>query len=69
MNIDETLKWASGLLTESCERPRFEAELLLAYHLEKDRIYLHAFDTSEVPDIKRYESLIERLSHMNPMNI
>ena len=60
MNINETLKWASGLLTESCERPWFEAELLLAYHLKKDRTYLHAFDSNEVTELERYQVLVQR---------
>jgi len=66
MNIDETLKWASGLLTESCQRPKFEAELLLAYHLEKDRTYLHAFNTKDVNDLEKYQALVKRRANHEP---
>jgi release factor glutamine methyltransferase len=66
MKIDETLKWASEKLKQSCERPRFEAELLLAYHLKKDRTYLHAFDTSEVRDVETYKALVERRAKHEP---
>ena len=66
MKINETLKWASTQLTQSCERPRFEAELLLAYHLQKDRTYLHAFDSNEVSDIENYKTLIKRRVNHEP---
>ncbi len=60
MKIKETLEWASQQLEISCERPRFEAELLLAYHLTKDRTYLHAFDESEVEKLESFKLLVER---------
>jgi release factor glutamine methyltransferase len=66
MKINETLKWAIERLVKSCERPRFEAELLLAYHLKKDRTYLHAFDSSEVTDIDIYKALVERRAKHEP---
>ena len=66
MKINETLKWASERLIKSCERPRFEAELLLAYHLDKDRTYLHAFDDNEVTDIEKYKALVERRVEHEP---
>lgn len=66
MNINKILKLATKRLTQSCERPRFEAELLLAYHLEKDRTYLHAFDTNEVTDREKYEDLVERRAKHEP---
>ena len=37
MTIKEGLLWAKEALKEVCERPAFEAELLLAYHLGQDR--------------------------------
>ena len=35
MKIKRVLEWATTELSEACERPRLEAELLLAHHLEK----------------------------------
>jgi len=66
MNINQTLKWASEQLAESCERPRFEAELLLAYHLSKDRTYLHAFDTTEVEKLEAFKLLVQRRANHEP---
>lgn len=66
MKIDETLQWATGQLKESCERPRFEAELLLAYHLKKDRTYLHAFDTQEVESLEGFQALVQRRQNHEP---
>ncbi len=66
MNIQKTLKWATKALQISCERPQFEAELLLAYHLKKDRTYLHAFDDKKVDDIEAFKALIERRANHEP---
>jgi len=66
MTIKENLKWAEESLIESCERPRFEAELLLAHHLEKDRTYLHAFDDREVEHIEIFKALIQRRVNHEP---
>ncbi|CAA6806896.1 MAG: Protein-N(5)-glutamine methyltransferase PrmC, methylates polypeptide chain release factors RF1 and RF2 [uncultured Sulfurovum sp.] len=66
MKINEILKWASTQLAESCERPKFEAELLLAYHLDKDRTYLHAFDENEVTELEEYKALVARRANHEP---
>ena len=66
MTIKDILIQATKKLQQSCQRPRFEAELLLAYHLKKERIYLHAFDNKEVEDIERFEALVERRANHEP---
>lgn len=66
MTIKESLKWAESQLQQSCERPRFEAELLLAYHLKKERTYLHAFDEREVQDIEIFKALVARRANHEP---
>lgn len=66
MKINETLKWASEQLVKSCERPTFEAELLLAYHLEKNRTYLHAFDENEVNELEKFKALVQRRAEHEP---
>jgi release factor glutamine methyltransferase len=66
MTINESIKWASAQLKESCERPQFEAELLLAYHLDKDRIYLMTHENSEVEDLEDYEVLVNRRAKHEP---
>ena len=64
--IKSSLTKASKMLEESCQRPRFEAELLLAYHLNKERTYLHAFDDKEVENIEAFEVLVERRAKHEP---
>jgi len=66
MTIKESLKWAENQLQQSCERPRFEAELLLSYHLKKERTYLHAFDEREVQDIEIFKALVARRVNYEP---
>jgi release factor glutamine methyltransferase len=66
MKIRELLTWAEVELLESCERPRFEAELLLAHHLKKERIFLHAFDDAEVDNIDQYKHLVQRRANYEP---
>lgn len=66
MQIKELLIWGETQLNSSCQRPRFEAELLLAYHLEKDRTYLHAFDDKEVQDIEQFKELVKRRNKHEP---
>ena len=66
MKIKETLRWATETLTQSCERPRFEAELLLAYYIKKERTYLHAFDDKEVENVEAFKVLVERRAKHEP---
>jgi len=66
MKIDEILQWSSEQLAQSCERPRFEAELLLAYHLQKDRTYLHAFNMEEVLEKEKFKALVKRRAKHEP---
>jgi len=66
MTIKENIIWAKEQLLECCERPQYEAELLLAYHLNQNRTYLVVNDNEEVKDINKYEHLIERRSKHEP---
>lgn len=66
MKIRELLQWAKAELLESCERPMFEAELLLAHHLQKERTYLHIFENDEVQDSEGYKALIGRRAKHEP---
>ncbi len=66
MKIESSLIWAEKKLKNSCDRPRFEAELLLAYFLDKDRTYLHAFDNREVENVDRFKKLVERRANYEP---
>ena len=66
MTISQSLKWAKAQLQNSCERPQYEAQLLLAYHLKKERIYLIMHEDDEVYDVEGFESLIERRANHEP---
>lgn len=66
MKIKEVLSWATDRLKEACERPRLEAELLLAYHLGKERLYLHIHDDEEVEDVEGYQTLVVRRAKHEP---
>ncbi|MCD6211966.1 MAG: peptide chain release factor N(5)-glutamine methyltransferase [Sulfurovum sp.] len=60
MTIKEALRWAKEQLSEACERPQFEAELLLSHHLKQDRMYLITHECDTVEDIENFQSLIQR---------
>lgn len=66
MTIKEGLSWARETLQGSCERPSFEAELLLAYHLGKDRTYLIMYDMQEIVDLDAFKTLIQRRAGHEP---
>jgi len=65
-SIKESLVWAKEQLIEACERPQFEAELLLAYHLKQDRMYLITHDKVTVEDIENFQNLIQRRAANEP---
>ncbi len=66
MQIKEALSWGRAQLQEVCERPSFEAELLLAYHLKQDRMYLITHDRDELQEREDYEDLIKRRAANEP---
>ena len=66
LSIKKLVTWAEEQLKDSCQRPRFEAELLLAYHLNKERTYLHAFDDKKVDDIEQFRELVKRRANHEP---
>ncbi|MCF6243591.1 MAG: peptide chain release factor N(5)-glutamine methyltransferase [Sulfurovum sp.] len=65
MTIKEALSWARQELKDSCERPQYDAELLLAYILQQDRTYLITHDNDTI-DIKKYKELIARRKNNEP---
>ena len=66
MRIKEGLSWAKEVLQEACERPIFEAELLLAFHLGKDRTYLIMHDTEGITDVDGFKTLVQRRASHEP---
>jgi len=66
MDIQESLKWTKEQLAECCERPQYEAELLLAYHLQEDRMYLITHEKETVSNFNTYETLVHRRAKHEP---
>ena len=66
MTIKDALIWAKDQLTVACERPQFEAELILAHHLNHDRMYLITHDEDEVKQLEIFKTLIERRAANEP---
>ncbi len=66
MTVTQALNWAREKLQTSCERPQFEAELLLAHHLGKDRTYLILHPDEIVADAAGFERLVERRAKHEP---
>ncbi len=66
MTVKESLSWAKEQLIQSCERPQYEAELLLAYHLKQDRMYLITHDMDLVPDTESFKTLVQRRADNEP---
>ncbi len=67
MTIKEILPWAKEQLKYACERPLYEAELLLMYHMDRDRIYLKLHDNVIVENTKEFKELVERRAGHEPM--
>jgi len=66
VTLSSAIEWAIPQLQESCDRQRFEAELLLAYHINRDRIYIYTHPTQELEDIEKFKSLINRRANHEP---
>lgn len=66
MTIKEALLWGSRQISTICQRPQYEAELLLAHHLKKERMYLITHDAQLVENIEIFEALIQRRAKNEP---
>jgi release factor glutamine methyltransferase len=66
MTIDQSLAWAVSSLGSAVQRPRLEAELLLAHHLGQPRTYLHLYGTMELIDFDGFAALIARRAGYEP---
>lgn len=66
MTVKESLIWAKERLEVSCERPQYEAELLLAHHLQKERMYLITHEKESVENVEDFKALIERREANEP---
>ncbi len=67
MTLSEALTEAKEKLYHACERPYFEAELLLSHHLNKPRIYLITHSDEALNDTQAFYSLVNRRAAHEPM--
>ena len=65
-SIDEYLELGASRLREIAERPRREAEILLGYCLQKERLYLITHLDEEV-EAEGYMEMIQRRSENEPI--
>ena len=66
MNIKQALTWGRTELSDVCERPQYDAELLLAYHLQQERMYLITHENDILEELEVYQSLIQRRANHEP---
>lgn len=66
MNIKQAILWASNELDLVCERPTFEAQLLLCHHLQCDRVFLVANEDNKINDIEAFKAIIARRKSSEP---
>ena len=66
MTIKQALTWGRTELNGVCERPQYEAELLLAYHLQQERMYLITHESDMLEELEVYQSLIKRRANNEP---
>jgi len=67
MTIKQALIWASASLRYACERPVYEAEILMIYHLGMDRVYLTLHNDAEMERMDEFEALVTRRVRHEPM--
>ena len=67
MTLTQALSTAKTQLSKTVERPRFEAELLLAYHLGVDRMYLFTRGDEVLGNAVEFEALVARRAEHEPL--
>jgi release factor glutamine methyltransferase len=67
MIIEEALRSAVKELSNVTERPRLEAEILMSYHLKRDRVWLHTNSNKEIENIEGFFNLVERRREYEPI--
>jgi release factor glutamine methyltransferase len=66
LNIKEVINIAKSKLSH-IENPIKEAELILAFYLQKTRIFLHTNPTKIIKNIDKYFNLIEQRANHKPL--
>lgn len=66
MNIKKAILWASDELDLVCERPSFEAQLLLCHHLKCNRVFLVANEEKTVEDVEAFKDIVARRKNSEP---
>jgi len=67
MIIEEALRSTAKELSNVAERPRLEAEILLSYYLNKDRVWLHMNSNKEIGELQEFFKLAKRRKEYEPI--
>jgi release factor glutamine methyltransferase len=70
MKLSDAMREAASMIAEaSCtiERPRLEAEILLRFHLSRDRVWIHTHIDDELPHPDEYFALVSRRARCEPI--
>jgi release factor glutamine methyltransferase len=67
VSVKEALQRAAERIAHVCERPRFEAEVLLSYHMGVSRLFVMAHPEAEVHDTEAFERLVDRRAAHEPV--
>ncbi|WP_456452007.1 peptide chain release factor N(5)-glutamine methyltransferase [Hydrogenimonas sp.] len=65
--IEEALRDAAGRLAAVSDRPRLEAEILMAYHCGQARIWLHTHGDEALWDVDGFFALVARRQKSEPI--
>lgn len=66
MKIKEAIEQASLILQNVTQRPKYEAEILLSFLLQKDRVFLHTNNSLDINETK-YFDLVDRRKNFEPI--
>jgi release factor glutamine methyltransferase len=67
VTVEEALRRAARDLAAVSDRPRLEAEILMAHALGKTRIWLHTHGDAPLEDVAEYDALVARRKRSEPI--
>ncbi|WOE71092.1 peptide chain release factor N(5)-glutamine methyltransferase [Hydrogenimonas thermophila] len=67
MIIEDALRTAAKELSNIAQRPRLEAEILMSYYLNQDRVWLHTNSNKEIGELQEFFKLVKRRKEYEPI--
>jgi len=67
MIIEDALRTAAKELSNVAQRPRLEAEILMSYYLNQDRVWLHTNSNKEIENYEEFFKLVKRRKEYEPI--